>query len=216
MTMTARMTARTTARMTARMMARTTASALVLAVILGAGGRGRADPGSAPADAALGHRHEIEVALAGTRLVMTDGSDAVWGLGLVVGYGHRARPWLRLEAQAQFDTYGAASFEATSGWALGGASLCYDLGARPGARLLFAGLRLGAGFTREGDADGGLPESHPALVVAPRAGILLRLTDRLGLHAYAEYQGAYVPTDTKYERGSRHLIRVPIGITATF
>lgn len=203
-------------------MARMTAIALALAVTLGQAGSGRAEPGSAPAGAAPGYRHEIEISFVGERLVeakrvpLADPMRRT-GAGVALGYGYFTRPWLRLDAQAQGDaTFYSGSLDGISGWLLGGASICSMLGQGGGEALLFAGLHLGAGFTLDDDSDGGPLKLRRALVVAPRAGILLPLGDRLGLHAYVEYQWVDVDTESGYVLGSRHLFRGAVGITAAF
>jgi hypothetical protein len=189
-----------------------TPSKLAAVALLLHGGAGRAEGSSEPWIRA--GRQEIDASLSVARLLAVGNQDqaegnAGWAPGLALSYGYFATAWLEAEAQLQIDR-GVNEHPFVSGWGLAGASLYFHRGTRLAA---FAGLRVGLGAFQEGDSDGGPEELRPALIVAPKAGIQLRLTGAIGLHAYLEYQAAFVPSETNYEYGDRQMIRLPVGIS---
>lgn len=162
-------------------------------------------------------RSEVNASLSTARLLAVGNArnaegNAGWAHGLAVSYGYFATAWLKAELQFQGDvrTDGNGFL---SGWGLAGASAYFHRGSRLAS---FAGFRLGYGAFWEGDSDGGLEELRPAIVVAPKAGIQLKLTDVISLEAYLEYQAAFVSTETKYEYGNRQMIRLPVGVVIAF
>jgi hypothetical protein len=162
-------------------------------------------------------RNEVNASLSVARLLPVGNKsnaegNAGWAPGLAVSYGYFATAWLKVELQFQGDL-GINDHGFLSGWGLAGASAYFHRGPRLAA---FAGLRLGYGAFWEGDSDGGLAQLRPAVVVAPKAGIQLKLTDAIGLEAYLEYQAAFVSTETKYEYGNRQMIRLPVGVVFAF
>jgi len=201
-----------------RLMMKASAMVVLLVAILLPGRDGRAE---ARRDSWIeSGRHEVDISLSMSRLLAAGGrhdyvspGNAGWAPGLAISYGYFATEWLKLEAQAQLDVGLLTDHGFLTGLALGGASVYFKQDTELQA---FVGLRLGGGFLLEGDSDGGLAEYRPSFVIAPKAGIQLQLTDRIGLHAYLEYQGVFVHTNNGYAYGDRHMIRLPVGVSFVF
>jgi hypothetical protein len=79
----------------------------------------------------------------------------------------------------------------------------------------FVGLRLGLGRLEARNSDGGNP-TETTFVISPKAGILVRFTERVALQVSVEYRGNYLVGLGGYDYGHRHLIAVPIGLAFAF
>jgi hypothetical protein len=152
-------------------------------------------------------RKEISVSLSG--IGTTEFSDLTWGVGGKVSYGWFLRSWLKPEIEGYFDFihFDPAFF----GGILAGPLFYLNRGNHI---LPFGGLKLGFGVAYGGDGDGGTITT-PTFTIAPKVGVLLLLSNRIGLQTHLEYQRVWILDDSMHT-SNHHQLRGTVGLSFLF
>lgn len=135
-----------------------------------------------------------------------------WAPGLLASYGYAATRWFTAEGEAFIAVGRFTEHRFIATGVLAGATFYYPSASRV---VPFAGLRLGIGRMKARNSDGGNP-TETTFVIAPKAGVLVRLSEQAALQVSVEYRGNYIMGLSGYDYGHRHLIAVPIGIALAF
>ncbi len=139
------------------------------------------------------------------------GPNDGWAPGVNFSYGYFLNDWMQPEGGIQFER-GITDDPFYAGSILGGVSFFYNRGSWA---LPFGGFRFGLGVLRENDSDGGA-QTRTTVTVAPKVGVLFRVSEHIGIYTHVEYQRIFVIGDEDFGYDDLNLIRIPLGVSILF
>ncbi len=139
------------------------------------------------------------------------GPNDGWVPGFNFSYAYFLKDWLQAEGGIQFE-YGFTDNQFYAGSALGGISFFYNRGSWV---LPFGGFRMGLGALRENDSSGGV-QNRMTVTLAPKVGVLFRVSKLIGIYTHVEYQRVFVIGDERQGYEDLNLLRIPVGVSFMF
>jgi hypothetical protein len=152
--------------------------------------------------------HVLTPALSAAR---SFGSNDGWVPGFNLSYGYLVNDWIQPEGGIQFER-GFTDNPFYAGSALGGVSFFYNRGSWV---LPFGGFRFGLGVMRENDSSGGV-QNRMTVTLAPKVGVLFRVSKLIGIYMHIEYQRVFVIGDERQGYKDLNLLRIPVGVSFMF